>query len=289
MTRIKIVTDSASDLPRELLAANGIAMASLLTIMGDQVYEDRVNLDPPSFYQMLAGSSLMPKTAQVPPGAFQKRFEQACQDGSSVIAIIFSSGLSGTYQSAILAREALPGYDITVVDSRAASVGQGLIVLQAARMAAAGESKETILAAVHYMVQHMEHIFTVGSLEMLQRGGRVSSMQAFLGSILNIKVILQFEEGRIVPLDKVRGEKKALHYLLDTMEQRGSCLADQVVGICYSGDRDKAVELCQAIQERFHPKEIITSEIGSVIGSHVGAGTFAVFFLNDYSQRVYED
>ncbi len=279
--KIILYTDNGCDLDRDVLEQLGIRMFYLPTMVKGITYIDRVDIEPGEFYRMLAQPGTIATTSQVNIGTFQQEFEAVMkEEDTEIIYIAFSGGLSGTYESACMARDMVDPQRITVIDTRSASVGQGLTVVKAAQALAAGQGKEQIVAGIEENIGRMEHVFIVGNLEMLKRGGRISPAAATIGDLLNIKVILQIENGKIVPLDKAHGLKKAKKRLLDIMEERsGGKLQEQTIGISYSYDREGALEIQRMIQERFGVKDFLISEIGSLIGSHVGMGTFAVFFL----------
>jgi len=275
---VKIVTDSASDLSLEIAKEFDIAIVPLSVNINGKSYRDRYDLLPAEFYAMLDREKILPTTSQVAPQAFYEVFQKIVDEGHEVLAVIFSSELSGTFQSAVVAKGMVKNGRVEVFDTKGASVGHGLTVLEAAKMAKAGYGLEEILTKVKSMAERMEHVFVVDSLEMLKRGGRVSATVAFLGGMLNVKPVLQLEGGKIVPLDKVRGWKKALTKLLSVMEERGKGLESQVIGISHANYEEMAQELAGQVRERFGVKEIFISEIGPVIGSHTGSGTIALFF-----------
>ncbi|MFA7077919.1 MAG: DegV family protein, partial [Syntrophomonas sp.] len=179
-----------------------------------------------------------------------------------------------------IARDMVDPERITVIDSRSASVGQGLTVIRAAQAIAAGKSKQEVIAEIENNISRIQHIFIVGNLEMLKRGGRINPTAAALGDFLNIKLVLHFVDGRILPLEKVHGLKKAKKRLLDIIENRGDDIKNQTIGISYSKDIEGALEIKQMIEERFGSRDFVISEIGALIGTHVGAGTYSVFFLS---------
>jgi DegV family protein with EDD domain len=201
------------------------------------------------------------------------------ESDDDIIYIAFSSGLSGTYQSACIARDMVNPERITVIDSESASVGYGLTVIKAAHDIAAGKSKQEVIAGIKDNIERIQHIFIVGNFEMLKRGGRISAASAALGNLLNIKLIAHFIDGSIHPLEKAHGIKKAKKRLLEVMEDRGYQLSEQLIGINYSNDLEGALEIKKLIEDKFGCQEFVISEIGAAIGSHVGAGTYSVFFL----------
>ncbi len=282
MGKIRIYADNACDLDKELLDSLGVKLFYLTVTIKDVVYHDRLDLSPGDFYTMIADPGVMPTTSQVSVGDFQEEFKRVIDDtDDEIIYIAFSSELSGTYQAACLAREEVCPERITVIDTKSASVGYGLTVIRAAQAVSQGMNREEVIAEIEDNISRMQHIFIVGNFDMLKRGGRVSSTTAALGNLLNIKLLLHLPEGKIVPLEKAHGLKKARRRLLDLMEDRSQELTEQTIGICYSADLNGALELKEQIVKRFGCEKFVISEIGAVIGSHVGAGTYSVFFLKD--------
>ncbi|HHU31179.1 MAG: DegV family protein [Zhaonellaceae bacterium] len=275
---LKIITDSAADLSLEVAEEYGITVVPLAVNINEKSYRDRFDLTPAEFYKMLAKENALPTTSQVTPQAFYEIFQKLVDEGHEVLAIIFSSELSGTFQSSVIAKDMVKTGRVEIFDTKGASVGHGLTVLEAARMAKEGKDLDIVLAKAKEMAGRMEHIFVVDSLDMLKKGGRISATQAFLGGMLNVKPVLQLKEGKIIPLDKVRGWKKALAKLINVMEERGRDFEQQVIGISHADYEEMAKDLAEQIKARFKVKDIFISEIGPVIGSHTGPGTIALFF-----------
>lgn len=280
MAAIRLYADSACDLDSDLRKQLGVGFFPLTVTIKERTYQDRVDLAPPDFYKMIARPDVLPVTSQTTPAVFEQEFQRVMDEtDDDIIYIAFSSGLSGTYQSACIVRDGINPERITVIDSLGASVGYGLTVIRAARAIAAGKSKAEVIAEISDNIRRMQHIFIVGNFDMLKRGGRVSTAAAAIGNLLNIKMICQFVEGKIVPLEKVHGLKKAKRRMLEIMEERGSDLTSQLIGINHSADYEGALEIQHLIEHEFNCKEFVISEIGAAIGSHVGAGTYSVFFL----------
>ncbi|CDF58350.1 DegV family protein [Thermobrachium celere] len=276
---IKVFADSACDLDLDYLKELDVEMIPMTVSFGDEVYEDRVTITTKEFYEKLKNTKELPKTSQIPPSKFVERFKPYIDKGYHIVYIAFSSRLSGTYQSACIAKDMLETENITVIDSKGASVGLGLIVREAALMVKQGRTLNEVIERIIYMKDRMEHIFAVGNLDMLKRGGRISTAQAAIGTLLNVKPILQFSDGYIIPYDKVRGEKGIIKKIIETMKERGYELENQVIGMNYSNNLDFCLKLKEEIQKEFNIKEFVISEIGAAIGSHVGEGTTSVFFL----------
>ncbi|SHH95610.1 DegV family protein [Sporanaerobacter acetigenes] len=284
---VKILSDSACDLPDEILEEYNIDILPILVSKDDEEYLDKVTIDPKKMYDDMR-NGVVYKTSQIPPYMFEEKFEEIAKSGESTIYICFSSGLSGTYNTSLIVRDSIKerysNLDLDIVDSRSASVGFGLLVYKAAKMAKEGKSKEEILKMLDFYVAHIEHIFTVDNLEYLFRGGRVSRAQAFVGGLLNIKPILDIpEDGTLRPAEKVRGRNKVLNRMLEIMEERGgnADLKNQTIGINHGDDLEGALKLKEMIEEKYGCTDFVINIIGCAIGAHSGPGTLSVFFLNE--------
>ncbi|MCF6464802.1 DegV family protein [Clostridium sp. Cult2] len=284
---VKILSDSACDLPKEILDKYNIDIVPIIVIKDDEEYLDGVTIDPKDlYYDMRAGQVY--KTAQIAPKMFEEKFTELANKEEDVIYIAFSSGLSSTYQTSVIVRDSLkekyPNMNIDIVDSKSASVGFGLLVHKAGKMAKEGKSKEEILRMLDFYVDHIEHIFTVDDIEYLFRGGRVTRTQAFVGGLLNIKPILDVsEEGKLQPLEKVRGRAKVLKRMIQIMEERGgkADLKNQTIGINHGDDLEGAMKLKEMIEKEYGCNDFIINIVGCAIGAHSGPGTLSVFFLNE--------
>jgi len=280
---VKILADSACDLPLNFYNENNVVLFPLKVQINDQDYEDVKTIDPKTVYDTIK-SGMVPKTSQVSPLLFEEVFTEMAEKNEEGIYIAFSSELSGTYSTAVMildqVKEKYPHFQLTIVDTKCASLGAGLIVMEAAKLSLQNAAKEEILADIRYRCEHMEHIFTVEDLDYLAKGGRVSKASAFLGGLLNIKPILNMEEGKLVPIEKIRGQKKVFRRIIEIMKERGSRLNEQIIGISHADTEETALEIKEMIMNEFHPREVYISSIGSAIGSHTGPGTISIFFLN---------
>ncbi|BCD23770.1 DegV family protein [Bacillus cereus group sp. TH43LC] len=282
---VKIITDSAADLPVELLQAYDIDLIPLRVYDESETeYLDGVTLESVTLLQKMREGAVY-RTSLPSLETFQEKFVSYAKEGNPCIYLAFSSELSGTYQSSVLIKEEVKetyaNLDLEIIDTKCASLGQGLVVLEAAKMAKDGASKEDILKRVDFLMNHMEHIFTVADLQYLVRGGRLSKVAGFIGGLLNIKPILNVEEGKLVPLEKVRGKKKVLGRIVDIMEERGKKLKGQTIGITHGDDLETAEALKALITERFGCEVFIVNTIGAAIGAHTGPGVITLFFLNE--------
>lgn len=275
---IKLITDTGADLALDVFESHDIAYLPIAVHIDDKTFADRVDMQPQEFYEKLAQTQSAPTTSRIAPYAYEKIFEEYLKTHDEILCITFSSCLSAIHESAVMAAEAIAPDRITVIDSKCASLGQGLVVLKAAELIQAGMSRAEIAEEISGMSKRLEHIFACGSLEMLKRGGRVSTVKALVGTVLRVIPILQFEEGRIVPFENVRGTKRMIQFMLETMERRGREIEKQTIGISHADFPEMAELLAEEIRAKFHPKEIIMSEIGAAIGSHSGPKTLALFF-----------
>ncbi|MDW0111437.1 DegV family protein [Sporosarcina aquimarina] len=280
---MKIFVDSGCDLPKSYLEENDVTLLPLTVLLDGKEYQDIVEIDSKEVFQAIRAGK-QPKTSQVSPDRVLALWKEFAETGEDGIYIAFSSELSGTYQTSVMMRDQVkegnPNMNLIVVDTRCASLGCGLVVEEAVRLRDAGEDVRSIERKVRKMAGNMEHLFTVEDLDYLAKGGRVSKASAFFGGLLNIKPLLHVESGRLVPIEKHRGRKKVFRRMLELMEERGDHVGDQIIAISHGDDEAGANELRDLIEEKFHPKEIQIHMIGSVIGSHAGPGTLAVFFLN---------
>lgn len=283
MMTIKILADSACDLTKNYYNEFNIEMVPLTVHLNEQDYQDSIEISPKKIYDAMRDGHTT-KTSQVSPQTFKTIFTSYAEKNQPLIYLAFSSGLSGTYQTAKMIEQEIkednPEAPIHIIDTKCASIGYGLVVLRAAKLAQTGATVEEVMDMASYHADHMEHIFTVDDLEYLYRGGRVSKTAAFVGTLLKIKPLLHVEDGKLIPIEKIRGSKKVLGRMLAIMEQRGTNLNDQVIGISHGDDLETAEKLATMIKEKFNPKEVIIEMVGSVIGAHSGPGTIALFFLN---------
>ena len=282
---IQILADSACDLPQSLADQYGIQIVPLTVHLDQTDYKDGQTIDPETIYNAMR-SGKTTKTSQVSLQAFKDIFTTYAKSNTPLVYLAFSSQLSGTYQTAKLieqeVKEEFPDAPISILDTKCASIGYGLVVLQAAKCANSNASVEEILAEARFQSEHMEHIFTVDDLEYLYRGGRVSKTSAFIGSLLKIKPLLHVEDGKLIPIEKIRGAKRVISRMIEVMKERGEHLDQQWIGISHGDDLDKALQLRDKLEQEFGIKRenILIEMVGAVIGAHSGPGTLALFFLN---------
>jgi len=286
MRNYVIVTETTTDLPDEIakdLDIRVIPMAFELDGKSYCNYLDERELDIHEFYEVLrkGGKSV---TSLINTEVFMNFFEPILNEGCDILYIAFSSGLSGTYNASLLAidelKEKYPDSTIFTVDSRCASLGEGLLVYSAALKKEEGLSIDELHEWLNEHVLKLCHWFTVDDLNHLKRGGRVSAISAAIGTALNVKPVLHVDnEGRLIPIEKVRGRKKSLIALADRMLETCTNPEEQTIFIGHGDAIEDAEYLAQLIKERMNVKDFVINPIGPVIGSHSGPGTIALFFF----------
>lgn len=287
---IKILSDSGCDLPKEIIEEYNVDILPIIVNKDDKEYLDGVTIQAKEVYDGMRRGEVF-KTAQIPPHAFKDKFLEYAKNGETVIYLAFSSGLSGTYQTALFVKESIleqyPDFDLEIIDTKAASGGFGLIVYHIARMAKEGKSKEEILEAIEFYKDNIQHIFTVDDMEYLFRGGRVTRTQAFLGGLLSIKPILTVVDGKLVPLEKARGKNKVFKIMLDLMRERAkeANLKEQLICITHGDDLEGAMKFKELIKEEFGSESFLINMIGAAIGAHSGPGTLSIFFFKRNSKK----
>lgn len=279
--KVAIVTDSTAYLPQECLKQYNISVTPLSVIWDDLVYRDGVDMLPGEFYERLAASRTMPTTSQVTPGVMQNTFEALLHQGFDVLGIFLSSKLSGTFQSAVQAREMLAsGADkISLVDSLQTTMALGWPVLTAARAAQAGENLSECQRIAEHASANSGVLFVVETLEFLRRGGRIGGAQALLGTALNLKPVLELREGRIESVEKIRTRHKATQRMI---ELAAGCIDTRTpvrVAVSHANSEADALSLLKAARGQLDPVETYCCPLSPVIGTHTGPGTVALNFM----------
>ena len=284
-----IMTDTTADLPESYIREHQLAILSLSYPIEGKTYDRENPLDVGEFYAKMRGGS-MPTTSQVNPEQAKEAFTACLEQGQDVLYIAFSSGLSGTCGSGMIAADEIresglyPDRRIVVIDSLSASLGEGLLVHKAVLLKEAGKSLDEVADWVEKNKLHLCHNFTVDDLFHLHRGGRVSKATAILGTMINIKPVLHVDdEGHLIAIGKVRGRKKSLSALVDRMADQIKGYEDQndVVFISHGDCVEDAEYVKKLVQERFGIEKFIINHVGPTIGAHSGPGTVALFFMGN--------
>jgi DegV family protein with EDD domain len=278
----KIITDSTIDMSKKMADQMAVDVLPLLFTLDGEEYKDNfgADMDPHIFYEKVR-SGLMPTTTLINTERFLEHFRSYLEHGIDIVNIAFSSPLSGTCQCAMQAAEQLrvefPDRNIFVVDSLCASMGEGLLVWQAAKLRDGGMGAAELAEWLENNKKRVVHWFTVDDINHLRRGGRLSATQALLGTLMKIKPVLHVDdEGKLVPMEKVMGRKKSLTTIVDNMARQYDGTV-KMVFISHGDVPEDAHEVELMIKERLPDVEIFTHTIGPVIGAHAGPGTMAVF------------
>ena len=276
MAGIRVVTDSACDLPQELADELGIEIVPLTIRFGEESFVDRRDLSPSQFWAKVTSTPVLPETAAPSPGAFEEAFRTLAGEGASgIVCVTLSSALSATYQSAVLGAKGVEDVvRVRVVDSRAVSLGQGLMAVAAARLAKQGKSLDDCAGAAEDLVPRTRIYGALDTMENLKKGGRIGSAQALLGSVLSIKPIIEVADGKVEPESKQRTRSKSLRYLVEKVRQFPQ-VEDLAVMHGDAPDVDELLDLLGAVYPR---DEIIVGQIGAVIGTHGGPRIVGVTF-----------
>ncbi|WP_343101676.1 DegV family protein [Romboutsia sp. MSSM.1001216sp_RTP31141st1_G3_RTP31141_220114] len=281
MKDIKIICDSLSDIPNELIEKYDIEVVPLTVILNEKEYKDGVDISNDEFYKTLREENVYPKTSQATYAQFKEVFEKYVNQGKRVLYIAGSSVATGTYQSAVMAKNDTDG-EIYTYDSQAFSYVIGILVVEAARMASEGYDIDEIMKAIEELRDKTYVLFSVDTLEYLQKGGRISSTKAAIGSILNIKPILDIKNGLVAPVCQVRGKKNVISKMIELVKDNcGENLQEQTICIGYSDDFKERERLTEAVKAEFNPKDILYFQIGSCVGSHAGPGLTGIVCIKN--------
>jgi DegV family protein with EDD domain len=273
---VRIVTDSSCDLPQQLADQLGITIVPLSIRFGDTEYIDRTTITASEFWEKCAASAVLPETAAPPPGAFEQAYKDLAAAGAtSIVVLSLSSELSATMQSAELAAKGVAGQiDVRVIDSRTASMGLGLLVLDCAEKAKAGTGVEEIVALAGQLISHTHVYAALDTLDNLKKGGRIGGAKAMLATALSIKPLIAIKEGVVEEAGKQRTRTKALSFLADIVKQHDGHIERLSVLHAQCSDIDAFVTSVKSI----YSGEVLVSDIGAVIGTHAGEGTIGVAF-----------
>lgn len=273
---IKIITDSSSDLSKEILEKYNIKVVPLKVNMEGNDYLESIDLTPQEFFSKLFSSEDLPKTSQPSPAAFAEAFSKFGEE-DELLCITISSGLSGTYQSACMGKE-LSDANVTVFDTLAGSLAHGFQVIHAAELAQKGYSIEEIVAELEKDREEMNILILLDTLENIVKGGRLSKFQGSLAKILNIKVILEGVNGKVEVLEKVQGKKRFQKKTLEIIRQKKEDFSSTIFGITHTGNIEEAELLKAELIKRFQPKDVLVRYMGATMGTYAGKGGMIISF-----------
>lgn len=285
---IQFITESTADLPAEYLKSHGVHLIPMIYQIDGREYQDSPfggehTLTRKEFYNMMR-EGRQPTTSQINEAVYTEAFEPILAAGDDVFYVAFSSGLTGSINNAMRAKEALlekyPGRSITIFDTRSASIGEGMLVMEAVRGYEAGKSAEEIETALIAMRGRMQHWFTVEDLVYLKRGGRISAATAAVGTLMNIKPMLTVDnEGHLVPLEKVQGRKRAIKTLVTrTVEEVGADFAGDIYLVHADTNEADVNALRAAVVKQFDREPVMCVNLTPIIGAHTGPGLLALIY-----------
>jgi len=276
---MKIITDSTADLSRDLYQKYDIDVVPLTIRLGERTWLDFYDIEPDEYYKMLRNSKAFPTTSQPSPQDFINAFAPFTAEGEPVLSIHISSKLSGTYQSAALARSHFPEARIEVVDSLQTSLGLGMILLLCAEKTNSGASFESVVGFARELTRKIKTYFSVDSLEYLHRGGRIGKAQAFLGTLMKIKPLLKLMEGEVQPVEKIRTTERLLNRFVELVEDEAREGSRLYLSVAESDNGDVMTGLLERLMKIPGISFVHRCKLGGVITSHGGPGTFCISFV----------
>lgn len=278
--KVAVVTDGACSLTPAQGNELGVHIAPVYLTFGENTYRAGVDLSSQEFYDLLSASKKLPTTAQPTAEDFVRIFENLADDVDEIVTVVISHHMSATIQSVEMAKQQFDKVPVHVIDSESVSLGLGMMAIAAARAADQGQDGQSIFELVNSIKQKMNVIFTVKTLEYLHKGGRIGGATALLGSALDIKPILYITNGRIEPLEKQRTRKRSVGRLVELMSEK---VGDSPVhvAVLHGNTPEEAGQLERVVSDQFNVVDMITSDMGPVIGVHAGPGTLGLVFYPD--------
>lgn len=291
---LRIITDSASDLPKEYIEKHKLHVIPTPVVIDEVDYLDGKTIQTKEFYEILDDIRRDVKTYHINPAMFTDAFLPYAEAGDSVIYLCFSTGIAGTLNAANIAKNTIledyPEFDLTIIDSKCASIGFGLVVSKLVTMLEHGAAKEELVEAADYYIAHVHHVFTVHTLAYLIKGGRLTKFKGTLAETLDMKpVLIVDEKGALSVIKTVRGRKKSLKYLIEYARENSRAMEGATVALCHGEDAESRDHMLSMIEEEIHPGEVLIGTVGCAIGAHTGRGLigFCFFDADDGKYRKY--
>ncbi|MFC0013571.1 MULTISPECIES: DegV family protein [Allobacillus] len=271
-----VLTDSTAYIPDHLIEEKNIYIAPLSVTFGQDTYREFYDITTEEFYEKVKAEKDLPKTSQPSVSDFTTKYEAIAKEHDAVISIHLSSGISGTYQAAVSAGSMIEGLDVYPFDSEISALAQGFYVLRAADLAAEGKTPDEILKELRAMKENMHAYFMVDDLSHLARGGRLTGAQAMIGSLLQVKPLLHFEDKQIVPFEKIRTSKKAFKRMESLLKETADNAEKVKAAIIHAQREDTAKKWRDELSEKYPNVEFEISYFGPVIGTHLGEGAIGI-------------
>ncbi len=272
-------------MPKEYITAHQLHVIPTPVVIDETDYFDGKTIQTKEFYNILDDTKRDVRTYHINPAMFEEAFTPYAQAGDSIIYLCFSTGIAGTFNAAHIAKENVleqyPDFDLTIIDSKSASIGFGLLVSKLVTMLENGAPKEVLIEAADYFISHIHHVFTVHTLAYLIKGGRLSKFKGTIAETLDMKPILIVDKaGSLQVLKTVRGRKKSLKALIDYAKSNGYELSNQTLAFCHGEDNDALEFLLALADDELKPNNKLISTVGCAIGAHTGRGIVGLCFLD---------
>jgi len=281
MAKIAFVTDSTTYMPEELLGKQKLDVAPSVVIWDGEELRDGVDIQPSDFYARLATASVMPTTSQATPGYFKEIYEKLVKAGTKdIISLHVSTKLSGTVGSANQAAELVPKANVTIIDGQSASMGTGWPLLVGMKAAQAGKSFKEVEKVIRSSMAKSGVLIMVNTLEFLHKGGRIGGAQRYLGAALNLKPILEVQDGGLEPLERVRTKSKAMKRLVDLVGERTGGKKPLMIAALHANAPGEAEKLLAMAKEQYNPEMAVITAVSPSVGTHTGPGTLGIGYMS---------
>lgn len=277
---IRIVIDSTSDVTDEIIEKYNLKMVPLTVNFENESFLDKVELNSKEFFEKLAVAEKLPTTTLVSPGAFVETFSEILMEGDQILGLFLASELSGTYDSARMAKDMIGSDDIHIIDTRSVTLGSFALILEAIELVKQNKSIEEIVEELEKLKEKVVAVAALDTLKYLEKGGRLSKGQAVVGSLLNIKPIIEIKEGKLSVIEKIRGKNKTVKWFDEWIEKNNYDLSDKTVLLFHGRAYEQLKLLRVTIEDKYKIKKIIEQEVGAVIGTHSGPGVLGIGFLD---------
>ncbi len=276
MANVRIVTDSLADIPPAIAKELDITQVPCVVRFGDQEFHDRVDLTTAEFYKRLVASEVLPSTSQPATGVFQEMYENVARQTNEILAIHTIASLSGIYNASRIAAQSLPNVRIELIDSQQVTMALGWLVILAARAAREGHSMEEIKQLVQEAIPRVHVIGALNTLEYAQRGGRLGKGAALIGTLLNVKPLISIVGGEVVPVENTRSQKRALERLVEIVLGSGPI---QEIAVIHAAGEELAQKVKRLLTATLPADQIVMTETGPVLGTHVGPNAVGIAWL----------
>ncbi|MEJ2011581.1 MAG: DegV family protein [Anaerolineales bacterium] len=274
---LKIITDSTNNLSEELIRRHDIRVAPIAIQFKEETYEEGIDIDRSLFYSKIEAMGIIPTSSQPPPATFARYYQELRKEGNSGLVITVTAKLSGTYDSAVMAKEMVPEAEVAVFDSASISLGTGWMVLEAARAAGAGQPLDAILERLEYIRTTSRLVLTPATLKYLQMSGRVGRLQGALASLLNVKPIIYLEDGVLEAGESIRTRTKALERLIEIMAEAFSADVPLRAAVIHARAAGEAEEVRRQMEARFTIDEMLMEDLVASLAVHGGPGIMGIF------------